>query len=149
MAETLFEDRPAPPWWLRWLPFTLVVISLVGHILAMVLGGQGWRPQSPAGWGLIALGVVGAIAWVVIELFDPDWLPGGRDAVVLRSDGLRVGEAHWAPEELSGEATVKDPGTLEVGLADGESVLVETQRTDELAAALRELRHPDLAPTAE
>lgn len=139
MPEVLFDERPRYPRWAQWAPLVLAVVALLGLAGSMFLGGRTWVPDSPPGWLLIAVAVLGFVAWFAMEATDLSWLPGGRDGVRITDEALHLGDSTFRLDELTGDVTWEPttPERLELGLTSGGTLPVETERPDELRNALR------------
>lgn len=139
MAEVLFDERPRYPRWARWVPAVLILVAIGGLVASAILGSDNWLPDSPSGWLLVGVAVLGLVGWFTIEAVDLSWLPGGRDAVRVTDESLHLGDTTFRLDELNGEVTWEPgaPERLELGLTRGGTLPVETERPDELRAALR------------
>lgn len=144
MPEVLFDERPRYPRWARWAPLVLAGVALLGLAGSMFLGGRAWVPDSPPGWLLIGVAVLGFVAWFAMEATDLSWLPGGRDGVRITDEALHLGDSTFRLDELTGDVTWEPttPERLELGLTSGGTLPVGTERPDELRAALRRALEP-------
>lgn len=139
MPEVLFDERPRYPRWAQWARLVLAVVALLGLAGSMFLGGRAWVPDSPPGWLLIGVAVLGFVAWFAMEATDLSWLPGGRDGIRITDEALHLGDTTFKIDELTGDVTWEPttPERLELGLTSGGTLPVETERPDELRNALR------------
>lgn len=144
MPEVLFDERPRYPAWARWVPIGLAIVALIGVAASTFLGGRPWIPDSPRGWLLIGVAVLGFIAFFAMEATDLSWMPGGRDGVRITDEALHLGDSTFRLDELTGDVTWEPttPERLELGLTSGGTLPVDTERPDELRAALRRALEP-------
>lgn len=144
MSAVQFDEPARYPRWVGWTPFVLILIAALGLAASVILGSDNWLPDSPRGWLLVGVAVLGLVAWFAIEAVDLSWLPGGRDQVRLTTEALHVGDATFRLDELTGDVTwdPETPERLELGLTRGGTLPVETRRPDELRAALRRVVGP-------
>ena len=136
MPEVLYDERPRYPLWARWAPLVLAVVALLGLAGSMFLGGRAWVPDSPPGWLLIGVAVLGFIAFFAMEAGDLSWMPGGRDGVRITDEALHLGDSTFRLDELTGLLNRRGPDQA----CDGRSGPVAVAVVDLASATVTDVR---------